>query len=133
MFSRLRAQLVRYPITNSLTTTTTTIAGVRHSHTPDSYSKEVDHTPPSDEKIHRVDPESDLVQKPYEVPSGEWSRAGIKTDEYRNVEGEKQPYAPKGGENSRYGAGKTLAEDKGPETSKSDEGPDRKSSHGRGR
>lgn len=105
------------------------------NHSPDSYSKalEVDNTPPIDQKVHRVNPESDLVQKPYEPPSGKWSRAGVETDEYRSVEGQKQPYAPKGGENTRYGAGKTLAEDKGPETAKSNEGPDGKSSHGRGR
>ncbi|KAF8815321.1 hypothetical protein BYT27DRAFT_7194625 [Phlegmacium glaucopus] len=143
MFSRIRAQQpaallrraqnVLYPIKISTQGLTTT-AGVRQNHkdhTPDSYSKEVDRTPPSDQKIHRVDPDSDLVQKPYEAPSGEWSRAGIQTEAYRSVEAEKQPYAPIGGENSRYGAGKSLAEDKGPETSKSDEGPDRKSSHGR--
>ena len=44
---------------------------------------------------------------------------------------EKQPYAPKGGESTRYGARKTLTEDKGAETSKSNEGPDGESSGGR--
>ncbi|KAF8815302.1 hypothetical protein BYT27DRAFT_7156019 [Phlegmacium glaucopus] len=112
-------------------TTTTGVCQNHNDHTPDSYSKEVDCTTPSDQKIHRVGPESDLVQKLYEAPSGEWSRTGIKTDEYRSVEGEKQPYTLKEGENSCFGAGRTPAEDKGPETTKSDEGPDRKSSHGR--
>lgn len=142
MFSRIRVQPtallrrlqnVRYPIKHSTQALTTT-ASVRQNqkdHTPDSYSKEVDRTPPNDEKIHRVDPDSDLVQKPYEAPSGEWSRAGVKTDEYRNVGG-KRLYAPKGGKSSRHGAGKTLSEDNGHETSKGDEGPDGKSSHGRG-
>ena len=102
------------------------------NHTPDSYSKDVDHTPPTDAKIHRVDPLSENVQKPYEAPSGEWSRAGVKTDEYRSMEGQKQPYAPKGGVDTRYGARKTLAEDKGPETATSNEEPDEKSSHVRG-
>ena len=72
-----RAQNLPLRIANS----NLVLMGVRH-HTPDSYSKEVDHTPPSDAKVHRVDPESDRVQKPYEAPSG-WSRAGVKTDEYR--------------------------------------------------
>jgi hypothetical protein len=135
MFSRIlaqsttllrRVQNVRYPITSP----TQALTGVRHNHTPDSYSKDIDHTPPSDEKIHRIDPDSDRVQKPYEAPSGEWSRAGVQTHEYRTVE-EKQPYAPKGSESTRYGARKTLTEDKGAEMSKSDEGPEGKSSRGR--
>lgn len=131
MFSRIRANLtilrlvqnVRYPIASS----THVLSGIRHNHTPDSYSKEVDYTPPKDKKVHRVDPESDRVQKPYEAPSGEWSLAGVKAEEYRTVE-EKNAYAPKGGESTRYGVRKTLTEDKGAETSKSDEG---KSSFGR--
>ena len=111
MFSRIRAyqttflrstQSVRYRITSS----TQTLTGIRRNHTPDSYSKEVDRRPPPDEKIHRVDPDSDRVQKPYEAPSGEWSRAGVKTGEY--VE-EKQPHAR--GESARYGARQTLTED----------------------
>ena len=135
MFYRIRAhpttllrrvQNVRYPITSF----TQGLIAVRHNHTPDSYSKDVDHSPPSDAKVHRVDPDSDRVQKPYEAPSGQWSRAGVKTDEYRTVD-EHHPYAPKGGESARYGARKTLTEDKGAEMSKSDEGPDGKSSRGR--
>jgi hypothetical protein len=133
MFSRIRAnpttilrrvQNVRYPIASS----THFLSGIRHNHTPDSYSKEVDYTPPNDKKVHRVDPDSDRVQKPYEAPSGEWSRAGVKAEEYRTVIEEKNAYAPKGGESTRYGVRKILTEDKGAETSKSDEG---KSSFGR--
>jgi hypothetical protein len=45
---------------------------------------------------------------------------------------ENQPYAPEGGESTRYGARNSLTEDKGAETSGSDEGPDRNSSRGRG-
>ena len=122
MFSRIRAnsttllrrvQHVRYPIASS----THVLSGIRHNHTPDSYSKDVDHTPPNDKKVHRVDPNSECVQKPYEAPSGEWSRAGVKAEEYRAVE-EKRAYAPKGGESTRYGVRKKLTEDKGTETSK---------------
>lgn len=134
MFSRIRAhptsllrrvQNVQYRITSS----TQAMIRVRH-HTSDTYSKDVDHTPPKDAKVHRVDPDSDRVQKPYEAPSGKWSNAGVKTNEYQTVD-EKQPYAPKGGESTRYGARKTLTEDKGAETSKSNEGPDGESSGGR--
>ena len=107
MFSRIRAhpttlfrrtQNVRYRIASS---TQALLVGVRH-HTPDSYSKEVDHTPPSDAKVHRVDPDSDRVQKPHEAPSGEWSRAGVKTDEYRTD----QSYAR--GESACHCARKTF-------------------------
>lgn len=110
MFSRIRAypttflfraQNVRYRITSPAQALT----GVRH-HTPDSYSKDIDHTPPKDAKVHRVDPDSDRVQKPYEAPSGEWSRAGVKTDEYQT----EHPHTLKGGESTRYGARKTLTE-----------------------
>ena len=95
MFSLIRAQpatLLRRARSSSLTVA----YGLRQNHsihTPDSYTKEVDYTPPSDDKIHRVDPESDRVQKPYEAPSGEWSRAGVQADKYRSVE---HPYAPNG-------------------------------------
>ena len=84
--------------------------------------------------VHRVDPEKpDVVQKPNEpMPSGEWSRAGTQTEEYRHVEGaEKGPYAPKDGDKGSYGAQDSWAKQKGPETSSSEEGPQAKSSTGR--
>ena len=57
-------------------------------HTPDTYRKEVDATPPSDQ-------ESDNVQKPHELPSG-YSRAGVKTGEYSSVGyGGKAPFGAK--------------------------------------
>ena len=52
------------------------------SHTPDSYSKDVDVTPPPDPTTHRVDAASEAVQRPHEPPSGEYSRAGTKTKEF---------------------------------------------------
>lgn len=94
--------------------------GVRLNHTPDSYSKDIDITPPIDDKVHRVDPDSDRVQKPYEAPSGEWSRAGVKTEQYRTD-------VLKGGESTRHCARNTLTEHNGVETSKSAE-----KSNGRG-
>ena len=64
-------------------------------HTPDTYSKEVDATPPSDHTVHRLDPESDNVQKPHEPPSG-YSRAVVKTGEYSSVGyGGKAPFGAK--------------------------------------
>lgn len=95
-------------------------------HNPDSYSKDVDFTPPSDTSIHRVDPTSESVQKPHEAPSGEWSRAGTRTSEYQSVDKSSQLYAAPG-EDRRYG-GKEMY--KGPETSKR-EGPEGKASSGR--
>jgi hypothetical protein len=51
-------------------------------HTTDSYAKDVDNTPAPDHQVYRMDPATENVQKPYEAPSGEWSRAGVKTSEY---------------------------------------------------
>ncbi len=95
------------------------------SHTTDSYAKEVDDSPATDQQIHRVDSLSENVQKPYEAPSGEWSRAGIKTSEYTNTNKSDQPYAPREpeGEKQGYGATKPWAEDKGKETSHPGQGP----------
>src|ERR1700722_15307114 len=53
------------------------------AHTADTYSKDVDSTPPEDPTIHRVDSASESAQKPHEPPSGEFSRAGTKTKEYQ--------------------------------------------------
>ncbi|KAF9034822.1 hypothetical protein BJ165DRAFT_1312490, partial [Panaeolus papilionaceus] len=99
-------------------------------HSSDSYSKEVDGSPPVDQKTHRVDPDSDAVQRPLEPPSGQWSKAGVQHEAYRHVEGSKEPYAPEGGSKGSYGSRKTWAEEKGPETSGKDDGPDAKSSGG---
>ncbi|KAF8076996.1 hypothetical protein FPV67DRAFT_1473518, partial [Lyophyllum atratum] len=97
-------------------------------HTTDSYNKDVDPSPPSDSKIHRVDPGSENVQKPHEAPSGEWSRAGTKTGEYSTVS-KSQPYgAP--GEDKRYGGKEMYPKEKGPETSKPEDGPTGKTSEG---
>ncbi|KAF8886674.1 hypothetical protein CPB84DRAFT_1537565 [Gymnopilus junonius] len=154
-------------------------------HTTDSYSREVDDSPPLDDTVHRVDPFNVIVQKPnrdidagwtatdqhpssveankhttdsylkneeadpvapgstvYTVdaskpvekpnepsPSGEWSRAGAQTEEYRHVEGaEKGPYTPKNGGKGSYGGQDSWAKTKEPKTSKPDKGPEAKSS-----
>ncbi|KAF8873473.1 hypothetical protein BD779DRAFT_1569889 [Infundibulicybe gibba] len=102
------------------------------SHTSDSYSKETDTTPPSDPKIHRLDPESENAQKPHEPPSGEWSRAGTQTQEYASVS-KKKPYGAPGEDSGgeRYGARPEWAEEKGPETSNPGEGPEGTEKEGR--
>lgn len=94
-------------------------------HTTDTYAKDVDTSPAVDHQIYRVDASSENVQKPYEAPSGEWSRAGVKTSEYTNVNKTDQPYAPKEpeGQRQRYGGRKNWPDDKGPETSHPGEGP----------
>ncbi|KAF7325017.1 hypothetical protein MKEN_00544100 [Mycena kentingensis (nom. inval.)] len=57
-------------------------------HTADSYSKEVDSTPAKDPKVHRVDPASETVQKPYEPPSGPYSQTGVEAG-VENAQGKK--------------------------------------------
>jgi hypothetical protein len=100
------------------------------AHSPDSYNKDVDSTPPPDSTIHRVDPTSESVQKPHEAPSGQWSRAGTQTSEYQSADESSQPYAAPG-EDRRYGGKELYAKEKGPETSQPDEGPAGKASSGR--
>lgn len=46
------------------------------SHTTNSYSKDVDSTA-ADPKVPRVDPSSEMVQKPHEPPSGPFSATGV--------------------------------------------------------
>lgn len=129
MFTVIRARsallkaLPRIPHSSSLPMSPITL--ISRKHTTDSYTKDVDSTPPSDKTVHRVDPDSDRVQKPYEAPSGEWSRAGVQTEEYRHVEGAKQPYAPKGGhKGGRPKSRQNWAEGKGRQASGKDESPD---------
>ncbi|KAF9022664.1 hypothetical protein BDZ89DRAFT_1070488 [Hymenopellis radicata] len=101
---------------------------IRIVHSSDSYSKEVDSTPPPDSKIHRVDPEASTSQKPYEMPAGEWSEVGAKSamqSAYATMD-KKEPYtAP--GPKERYGAVDDLKAREG----EANEGPTGKDSHGR--
>lgn len=98
------------------------------THSTDAYNKDVDTTPPEDSTTYQVDPNAD-VQKSTAPPSGEFSRAGL-TSEYENVDTTSQPYAAPG-QSQRYGNVDEWKKDKGPETSKPDEGPTGKSSGGR--
>lgn len=119
MFSVIRARLAlskARPRTSHASAPPITIMS-RGKHTTDSYTKDVDSTPPHDSAVHRVDPDSDRVQKPYEPPSGEWSRAGVETEEYRHAKGAKKPHAPKGGDKGRPKSRQNWAEGKGSQTS----------------
>ncbi|KAG6859048.1 hypothetical protein C0991_001445 [Blastosporella zonata] len=101
--------------------TSPTIFNEATKHTSDSYNRDdVDPTPPSDSSVYRVDSLSEMVQKPHEPPSGKWSRTGVEA----GVGGKQEPYAEEGQE-LRYGGKESLAKDKGPETSKPDEGPNK--------
>ena len=57
------------------------------NHTTETYSKDVDITPPASQKVHQVDSSTNGpdVQRPTEPLTGEWSRAGAKTKEYETV------------------------------------------------
>lgn len=102
-------------------------------HSTDSYAKDVDGTPPQDHTVHRVDPTSDTAQKPHEPPSGEFSRAGTKTEEYAHVDTQERPYGVPGNPGQRYGGKEAYEKEKGSETSHPGEGPDGKSAGGIGR
>ncbi|KAI0053760.1 hypothetical protein FA95DRAFT_1467133, partial [Auriscalpium vulgare] len=97
--------------------------------TADSYFKDVDAEAPADSKVHRVDSSSEAVQRPHDPPSGEYSRAGVRTEEYRSVD-KQEPYEAKSDghqqEKLRYGG-----KDKGTETSHPGEGPEGASAGGR--
>ncbi|KAG5635299.1 hypothetical protein H0H81_011781 [Sphagnurus paluster] len=78
MFSRN----IRSLLTTQSRRTIHNSAACSTKHTPDTYNKDVDPTPPIDSSIYRVDPSSENVQKPHEAPSGQWSRAGVRTSDY---------------------------------------------------
>ena len=96
MLSSVRIAALRRPQAHLLHRRSLRSTSALHvKHTSDTYSKEVDATPPSDHTVHRLDPESDNVQKPHEPPSG-YSRAGVKTGEYSSVGyGGKAPFGAK--------------------------------------
>lgn len=105
----------------------------KDGHSAESYFKDVDSTPPVDSTVHRVDSSSEAVQRPYEPPSGEYSQAGVQTEEYRSTEKSDQPYdAASGGENeARYGATPSYKDDPDMKTSKREESPAEGNADGR--
>lgn len=125
-------------VSNSTKSSTAHTSGTSTpNHTTDTYSKDVDTSAAPDANVHRVDPSNEDVQKPYEPPSGEWSRAGVQSEEYRHMEGGKdakggkEPYAPVGGDKGAYGSRQKWKDEKGPETSNPGEGPEGGSATGR--
>ncbi|KAF9498930.1 hypothetical protein BDN71DRAFT_1442916 [Pleurotus eryngii] len=105
---------------------------LRRPHTKDTYSKEVDTTPPTDDKIHRVDPQNAAAQKPHEpykpldLPP-QAKQGGVSTERgaYDSVSSNK-PYEMKG-KDQRYGG---MNEKMG-ETSHAGEGPEGSQKGGR--
>jgi len=109
-----------------------------HDHSTESYSKEVDSSPPADTSTYLVD-DSDKVQRPHHPPSGAYSRAGVGTEEYRAVDKQAAPYdspsdsrggtGAEAGKKLRYGGKGPL--EKGGKTGHSGEGPEGASATGR--
>ena len=104
-------------------------------HTTDTYAKD-EFIPSSDSSVYQVDSNSDAVQRPFEAVSGEWSRAGTQTEEYRHVDHEEPYDAPAEdgekvkGERLRYGGKEQYGREKAPETSQPDDGPQGKPAGG---
>ncbi|KAF9226965.1 hypothetical protein BS17DRAFT_776403 [Gyrodon lividus] len=97
------------------------------SHSAESYFKDVDETPPQDPSLYKVDAASEAAQRPYEPPSGQWSQAGMRTEEYRSVSKDDPYDIPNTPETKlRYGGTKKYGEgeDKGLEASERGEGPE---------
>ena len=105
-----------------------------HDHSAESYFKEVDSSPPADTSTYQVDASSDAVQRPHTPPSGEYSQAGVGSEEYSVVDKETPYDPPSQGDASkklRYGGQNQWPSEKGRETSRSNEGPNEASAGGR--
>jgi hypothetical protein len=98
-------------------------------HSAESYSKEVDSSPPADSSTYQVDTSSDAVQRPHTPPSGKYSRAGVGSEEYSLVDKETPYEPPSQGEASKKKNQGPLY--KGSETSRSNEGPNEAGAAGR--
>ncbi|KAH9977618.1 hypothetical protein BGW80DRAFT_766212 [Lactifluus volemus] len=103
-------------------------------HSAESYSKEVDSTPPADSSTYQVDESSDTVQRPHKPPSGKYSQAGVVSEAYRTMD-KQEPYSPplegEADKKLRYGGKRSWASEKGEETSRAREGPEGLSAGGR--
>jgi hypothetical protein len=103
-------------------------------HSADSYFKDIDSEPPKDSTVHRVDSSSDTVQRPYEPPAGDFSKAGVDAAfKHKNAEKE-DPYSTPGDhseEKMRYGGKESYGSEKKPETSGKGDGPTGASAGGR--
>jgi hypothetical protein len=99
-------------------------------HSAESYSKDVDSSPPADSSTYQVDSSSEAVQRPHKPPSGAYSQAGVGSEEYRMVD-KRAPYDPPAsgaGKKLRYGG---RGQEKSGGTSHPDEGPEGGSAAGR--
>jgi hypothetical protein len=102
-------------------------------HSAESYSKDVDSSPPADSSTYQVDSSSEAVQRPHKPPSGAYSQAGVSSEEYRMVD-KRAPYDPPvsspsdAGKKLRYGG---RGQEKSGETSHPGEGPEGGSAAGR--
>jgi hypothetical protein len=105
-------------------------------HSAESYSKEVDSSPPPDTSTYQVDDSTDTVQRPHKPPSGKYSQAGVGSEEYRTVD-KQVPYEPasnsqgRASQKLRYGGKSQRASEKDGETSHPGEGPEGASAAGR--
>lgn len=135
--SAVSRRVAALPATQTRTFSRTTLALAdkesKEGHSAESYFKDVDSTPPVDSTVHRVDSSSEAVQRPYEPPSGQYSQAGVETEEYRSTEKSDQPYdAAAGGENeARYGATPSYKDDPDMKASKQEESPAQGNAGGR--
>ncbi|KZT06461.1 uncharacterized protein LAESUDRAFT_700258 [Laetiporus sulphureus 93-53] len=109
---------------------------LEEKHTTETYSKDVDNSPPSSKKTHQVDPSGTGAQvvRPNEPVTGEFSRAGPNTEEYETVD-KRNPYDLPGKEKDekfRYGGTGALdaRSSKGDTVSKPGEGPEGASAGG---
>jgi hypothetical protein len=103
-------------------------------HSAESYFKEVDSSPPADSSTYQVDASSDAVQRPHTPPSGEYSQAGVGSEEYSVVDKETPYDPPSQGDASEklgYGGKNQWSSEKGRETSRSNESPNEASAAGR--
>jgi hypothetical protein len=84
-------------------------------HSAESYFKEVDSSPPADASTYQVDESSDKVQRPHQPPSGNFSQAGVGSEEYSTVDTQAPYDPPSKGEASkklRYGGKKISGAEK---------------------
>lgn len=88
-FYNIRATLLSARRSSSKFSTSPSLALARQGHSAETYSKEVDNSPPSNASTYQVDSSSDKVQRPHEKVS----EAGIGSEEYRTVD-KQEPYEP---------------------------------------
>ena len=87
----IRATLLSARRSSSKFSTSSSLA--QKDHSAESYFKEVDSSPPSDASTYQVDSSSDKVLRPHKPPSGNFSQAGVGSEEYRTVD-RQEPYEP---------------------------------------